>query len=99
MFLNIFLLSIILNSSLGLYEDQAGKFDWYLSMLYFSVFTLFILFIIRYQRYVGKINHYFIEKQSVPSRRIVLTSESNVHAALNLYSGNIGNNIDIIFHF
>lgn len=64
-YLRIILLSVLVNLSLGLYEDQVGKFDWKLS-------------------YIGKVKHAHID-----AKRVIVTTEENVLAALHLKTGHI----------
>ncbi|XP_033226104.1 ER membrane protein complex subunit 1 isoform X2 [Belonocnema kinseyi] len=59
----------LFNFSLGLYEDQVGKFDWK-------------------QNYVGKIKFASFDTVST-AKKIIVATEENVIAALNLKSGQI----------
>ncbi|XP_012231716.1 ER membrane protein complex subunit 1 isoform X2 [Linepithema humile] len=59
----------LFNFSLGLYEDQVGKFDWR-------------------QNYVGKIKFASFDTVST-AKKIIVATEENVIAALNLKSGQI----------
>lgn len=76
-----------------LYEDQIGKFDWYVYSMYewFQLKNKFIIH--RKHDFVGKLKNAFFDGVSYQDKnfgdRIIVATEQNVLAALNVRTGDI----------
>lgn len=87
-------------STLALYEDQVGLMDWYPSLsrylymlIYYLVFCTYgefdCLQLYRNQQYIGKVKHAVFHTQKAARKRVVVATEENVVASLDLRHGEI----------
>lgn len=87
----LFILFGLFNLSVCLFEDQIGKFDWYVTFL-ISLLKIPILsnvsipFNFRRQNYVGKLKFSQFDTVST-AKRLIVATEENVVAALQLKTG------------